>query len=154
MLAAAGGCGASEPGDASSGTTVAPISADEQALLDEIAANRASDPRTSIEDANQPDDDRFAFGQELVLGDRGPRPATLVAIVDEELVLRNERATPVVVRFTNGTVGAQELTETPPIEPGGTFAITPTRAVSIRYQYADAPEITGSIQVDTGQFQG
>lgn len=147
----AGGPGGSSDGDpvAAGGTTP-----EERAALEELEASRAVDPRIAAEDANVPDPTRFAFGQELVLTDEGPRPSTMVAIVDEPLVVRNEGTAPIALEFTNGVVGDEELAATPAIQPGATFAITPVRAVSVRYRYAGRPEVTGSVQVDTGEFAG
>lgn len=149
------GCGA-EPEGSSDGDPVAAggTTPEERAALEELEASRAVDPRIAAEDANAPDPTKFAFSQELVLTDDGPRPATVVAIIDEPLVVRNEGTAPIALEFTNGVVGAEELTSTPAIEPGATYTITPVRAVSVRYRYAGRPEVSGAIQVDTGDFAG
>ncbi len=110
------------------------------------------DPRILAERAATPDDAAFAFGQELVLTDDGPRPARLVAIVDTEVVVRNETGAPTWLVFDNGTVGADELERTPVIEPGGEVRFTPTRAVSITYHVGDDASVGGHLQIDTGQW--
>jgi len=143
----------SDGDDAIATSTDATADAVEEAkMLAELEASRATDERIAAENSMEPDDTQFTFGQELVLTDAGPVPATLVVIVDEELVIRNDGSVPIALRFRNGTVGADELAQTPAIEPGSTFAITPTRAVSVRYEYLGNEAVTGNLQIDTGDF--
>jgi hypothetical protein len=84
----------------------------------------------------------FHVGQQIFITEKGFKPETLVAIVDEEISWINETSQPVEVRFDPGEF------ESGPIEPAERATYTPSNAQAITYERADDPKTRGSIQVE------
>ena len=150
------GCSGTEDDSASDVTAdpapLDPVAAANQLTPEEILEmeqTNATDPRIIAEREAQPDTDKIDFTQQARLTDDGPVPATAVAILGEPCTFVNETADPVSIQFTNGGVGESYLTQTDLIAPGDTFDVVPDRAVSIKYAYAEQPDLTGQIQVET-----
>ena len=84
----------------------------------------------------------------------GFAPATLVAIVDNDVTIRNDSSQPRAIRFRNRAVGPDEVRTTGVLAPGDGFTFRPDTLGSYTFEVADDPTIRGAIQVDPGTFEG
>jgi hypothetical protein len=101
-----------------------------------------------------PDTAAIDFGQETALTDDGFVPATLVAIVDHDVTIRNASSQPREVVFRNRSVGPDEARTTGVLAPGDGFTFRPDTLGSYTFELAGDPSIRGAIQVDPGTFEG
>lgn len=113
-----------------------------------------TDPRLVAEQAATGDPEQFAFGQEVTLTDTGFTPATLVAVVDEEITVRNDSSEPLTLAFTNGPFDDAGSASSPTIAPGSSWSFTPARVVSHAVVVAEHPERAAILQIDPGTFEG
>lgn len=93
-------------------------------------------------------DPNFDTGQSISISADAFAPAWLVAVVGREIVWTNDGSVPVEVVFDSGGVSSG------PIEPGATFAYTPTAEVSIAYHAKGDPKMKGVIQVEPEYMLG
>ena len=110
-------------------------------------ADPGSDARSSAP-ASRAVDPAFDTGQSISISGDGFAPAWLVAVVDREIVWRNDTSSAVEIVFDSGTERSG------PIAPGATFAYTPTAQVSIAYHAGGDPKLTGVIQVEPMYMPG
>ena len=93
-------------------------------------------------------DPNFDTGQSISISADSFAPAWLVAVVGRPIVWTNDGSAPVQVVFDSGAVSSG------PIEPGATFAYTPTAEVSIAYHAKGDPKMKGVIQVEPEYMPG
>lgn len=134
-MCALASCG--QPGDGSdAAVTVQSVTA--------VPTSRLSD--------DYPDASAFAFGQEIVLTESQIVPAQLVSKVGKEVTVRNNTSVSQVVEFTNGPVDDRGVTRSDSIPPGGTWAFTPPRPISLTFRLQGQPDRAAALQVDVANF--
>jgi hypothetical protein len=101
-----------------------------------------------------PDTAAIDFGQETSLTDTGFVPATLVAIVDNDVTIRNDSSQPREIAFRNRAVGPDEVRSTGVLAPGDGFTFRPDTLGSYTFEVTEDPTLRGAIQVDPGTFEG
>jgi len=114
------------------------------------AEKDSSGPVVTADPTDRPDDDAFAFSNTVEIRVGAVAPAQTVALVEEDIVLKNTTDVPQTVRVTNGTLGDTGPAETGPIAPGDEYRFRQTTPISIVYEITSQPGLTGRIQVDPG----
>lgn len=117
-------------------------------------APETTDPRLERELAAEPDTAAFDFTQEVSVTAAGFVPATAVAVIGEEVVIRNDSDAPLTVEFVNGPIDEADTRSTGELAPGAEFRFTPTRVTTHSMRVAGAGDLRGVIQVDEGEFEG
>lgn len=97
--------------------------------------------------------EQFQIAQTLRITEAGPVPSTLVVIRDRELMIRNETSSSQTLVFVNADVDSNGGRTLGPIEPGGEMIYVPGVPISMAYTI-DGEGVDGTLQVDTGEFEG